>query len=90
VYVANLGGANLSQFQLASTTGVLTPLTTPTVGTGTQPSQILIDPDAKFIFVVNQQANTVTEFTMNSDGTLVTTGNQMQLTVVPRSFSITK
>jgi len=90
VYVANLGAANLSQFQLTSSTGVLTPLTIATVSTGTQPSQILIDPDGKFIFVVNQQANTVTEFSMNSDGTLFSTGNQLQLTVLPRSFSITR
>jgi len=89
-YVANAGAANLSQFAMAGDTGVLTALATPTVSSGTGPSQILIDPDGKFIFVVNQQANTVSEFTMNSDGTLVSTGNQMELTVPPRSFSITK
>jgi len=94
LYVANSGSSNISQFLLTSSTGVLTPLTTATVPTGTEPSQIVNDPDGTFIFVVNQTANTVAEFTINSAGnsagTLVSTGNQLQLTSVPRSFSITK
>jgi 6-phosphogluconolactonase len=90
VYVANSGSTNLSQFQVNTSTGELTALTTNVAGAGTQPSQIILDPDGKFIFVVNQQANTVSEFTQNSDGTLATTGNEVTLSVLPRSFSITK
>lgn len=90
VYVANSGATNLSQFQVNTSTGELTTLTSSAAGTGTQPSQIILDPGAKFIFVVNQQANTVSEFTQNSDGTLATTGNQITLSDLPRSFSITK
>lgn len=90
VYVANAGSTNMSQFQLDISTGVLTAFVTSTIGTGTQPSQIIVDPRAKFIFVVNQQANTVGEFTLNSNGTLAPTGNQLQLTALPRSFAITR
>jgi len=91
LYVANSGSANLSQFQLNTSTGELTALTNSVAGTGTQPSQIILDPDTKFIFTVNQQANTVSEFIQNSDGTLFSSGNQVTLNnVLPRSFSITK
>jgi 6-phosphogluconolactonase (cycloisomerase 2 family) len=90
LYVANFGSTNLSQFQVDTTSGVLTALTTSSAGTGTEPAEILIDPDAEFIFVVNQQSNSVTEYTLNSDGTLATSGNALQLSVIPRSFSITK
>jgi 6-phosphogluconolactonase (cycloisomerase 2 family) len=88
LYVANSGSANVSQFQVDSTTGQLTPLTTTTAGTGTQPSAIVLDPEATFLFVVNHQSNSITEYTFNSKGTLVSTGNQLQLVLAPRSFAI--
>ncbi len=90
VYVANFGSTNLSQFQLDTTTGQLVPLSSSTAGTGTQPSSIIVDPTAKFIFVVNQKSNSVTEFTANTNGTLASTGNSLQLSVAPRSFSVTR
>jgi 6-phosphogluconolactonase (cycloisomerase 2 family) len=90
LYVANSGSANLSQFQLNTSTGELTALTNSVAATGTQPSQIILDPDTKFIFVVNQQSNTISEFSQNSDGTLFSNGSQVTLNVLPRSFSITK
>jgi hypothetical protein len=40
--------------------------------------------------VINEQSNSVTEFTINTDGTLATTGNALQLNVVPRSLSLTR
>jgi len=59
-------------------------------GTGTNPESIVVDPGAKFIFVINEQSNSVTEFTINKDGTLATTGNALQLSVAPRSLSLTR
>lgn len=90
LYVANSGSNNLSEFQVDATTGELTVLTNSSVGTGTGPSQIVLDPDGNFIFVVNQKGNSISEFLQNSDGTLYTTGNQLSVTVTPRSFGITK
>jgi 6-phosphogluconolactonase len=90
LYVANSGSTTLSQFQVDTTTGALTALTTSIAGTGTNPESILIDPDAKFVFVINEQSGSITEFTINTNGTLATTGNALQLNVVPRSFSITR
>jgi 6-phosphogluconolactonase len=90
LYVANSGSTNLSQFQVDSTTGALTPLTATVAGTGTNPESIFIDPDAKFVFVINERSDSVTEFTINTNGALATTGNALQLSVVPRSFSITR
>lgn len=90
LYVANSGSTNLSQFQVGTSTGALTALTTSVAGTGTNPESILIDPDAKFVFVINEQSDSVTEFTINTNGTLSTTGNALQLSVVPRSLSVTR
>ena len=90
LYVANSGSTNLSQFQVDTSTGALTALTTSVAGTGTNPESILTDPDAKFIFVVNEQSDSITEYTINTNGTLSTTGNSLQLSVVPRSLSVTR
>ena len=90
LYVANSGSTNLSQFQIDSATGVLTPITASVAGTGTDPEFITVDPKGKFIFVINVRSNTITEFTINKNGSLATTGNSLQLNVVPRSFSITR
>lgn len=90
LYVANSGSTDLSQFQVDTSTGALTALTTSIAGTGTNPESILIDPDAKFVFVINEQSDSITEFTFNANGTLATTGNALQLSVVPRSLSVTR
>jgi 6-phosphogluconolactonase len=90
LYVANAGSANVSQFQIDTSNGALTPLTTSTTSTGTQPSQFVADPEAKFLFIINQQANTVTEYTINTGGALASSGNTIQASVLPRSFSITR
>ena len=90
LYVANSRSTELSQFQVNSTTGALTTLTASIAGTGTNPESILVDPDAKFVFVLNEQSASVTEFTINTNGTLATTGNGLQLSVAPRSLSVTR
>ena len=90
VYVANSGSTDISQFQVDTTTGALTAITTSVAGTGTNPESILIDPEAKFVFVINEQSNSITEFTIGTNGALATTGNALQLSVVPRSLSLTK
>jgi 6-phosphogluconolactonase len=90
LYVANSASTNLSQFKVDTTTGALTALTTSVAGTGANPESIVVDPDAKFVFVINEQSNSITEFTLNTDGTLATTGNALQLNVVPRSLSLTR
>lgn len=90
LYVANAASTNLSQFKVDTTTGALTALTTSVAGTGTNPESIVVDPNAKFVFVINQQSNSITEFTINKDGTLASTGNTLQLSVAPRSLSLTR
>jgi 6-phosphogluconolactonase (cycloisomerase 2 family) len=90
LYVVNSGSTNLSQFQVDSATGTLTPLTTSVAGTGPNPESIQIDPDAKFVFVINEQSESVTEFTIATNGTLSNTGNALQLSVVPRALSLTR
>ncbi|HUK47934.1 MAG TPA: beta-propeller fold lactonase family protein [Terriglobales bacterium] len=89
LYVANSGSANLSLFQVNTTTGQLAVLTSAPIPTGTEPSSLVIDPQAKFFFVVNQQGNSISEYLFNSNGTLYSVGNSIHLSVLPRSFSIT-
>lgn len=90
VYVANFGSANISQFQVDTTTGALTALTTASVTTGTRPTSFVVDPTAKFIFVINEGSSSVSEFTFSTDGTLASTGNALQVNIAPRSFAITR
>ena len=67
-------------YTINSSTGVLTPTTPATVGTGGFPFNPTVDPSGKFVYVPNNLFNTVSFYTINSDGTLtsggiVTTGN---------------
>jgi 6-phosphogluconolactonase (cycloisomerase 2 family) len=83
-YVANLQDSTVSQFSIGND-GVLNPLTPATVSTlptttgVTNPSAIAIDPTGKYAYATNfgddipappAGASTITQFTVNGDGTL--------------------
>jgi 6-phosphogluconolactonase (cycloisomerase 2 family) len=89
LYVVNAGAANVSQFTIDATTGVLTALTTTTVIAGTNPAFVVTDPGGKFVFVGNTGSRSMTEFSVNSDGSL-TNRNTISLGFVPRSFAATQ
>jgi 6-phosphogluconolactonase len=90
LYVANSGSSNISQFTINSTTGALTAFTTATQAAGTNPGFIVIDPDAKFVFVGNTGASSVSVLSLNSDGSLAVTSNTIQIGVPPRSVAVTQ
>ena len=53
LYVANTGAANVSQFTVNSSTGVLTAFATTSVAAGTSPAFLVVDPGGKFLFAGN-------------------------------------
>ena len=61
-------------FAVNSTTGVLTPLATPTVATGTSPQTLTINPAGTFAYVPNQSDNTVSIYRIGSNGILTSLG----------------
>jgi 6-phosphogluconolactonase (cycloisomerase 2 family) len=83
LYVANFNSHQISGFLIASGTGTLSTMNTPTIATGTNPSWVAVHPSGKFAYVANNGAATVSEFTINGTsgvlgviGTPVTVSNQ--------------
>ncbi len=77
VYVANLVSnasdqATISMYTVDSSTGILTPTTPATVGTGFLPQGITIDPTGKFVYTANSDDNTVSMFTVNPNTGVLT------------------
>ena len=69
-YVANAGGNNVSQYTVSSD-GNLTPMTPPTVATGTSPFFMTVDPRGKFAYVPNRASNTVSQYAIGPNGSLL-------------------
>ena len=67
-YVANEGGASVSQFDAAG--GVLTPLSPPTVPAGSGPVGVAVSPDAGSLYVADASSNAVSQYDIGPDGTL--------------------
>jgi DNA-binding beta-propeller fold protein YncE len=72
VYVANGSSNTVSMYEMDATTGILTPLATPTVATGTTPASIIINPAGTFAYVMNYQSNTVSMYAINASTGILT------------------
>ena len=68
-YVVNNTDATVSQYAVQSN-GTLSPLATPTVGTGNSPQSVTIDPSRRYAFVTNYNDDTVSQYVIQADGTL--------------------
>lgn len=72
-YVAadNGGGANspVGQYNVG-TDGSISPMTPATVTAGTGPTQVVVEPSGKFVFVMNLTGGTISQFAIGADGTL--------------------
>jgi 6-phosphogluconolactonase (cycloisomerase 2 family) len=88
LYVANATLA-LTQFSIDGSTGALTPLTASGPSAGTNPAFFVFDPDGKYLYVGNVGSKNISEFTINSDGSLATTSNTISLSSVPRGLALT-
>jgi DNA-binding beta-propeller fold protein YncE len=61
-------------FIINSTTGILAPSAPATVATGATPFLVVVDAGGNFVYVTNQGDNTVSIYSVNSDGTLTSAG----------------
>jgi 6-phosphogluconolactonase len=71
LYLASLNDGTVGGFAIDQTTGALTPLMGAPYGAGTGAGAIpAFSPNGKFLYVMNQNANTVSGYTIASDGSL--------------------
>jgi 6-phosphogluconolactonase len=80
LYVLSQGENNISSFAIDLTSGKLS-LTNHTAATDTTPSTILLDPAGKVAYVLNTGADSITTYTVNSDGTLTASAASTPLPV---------
>ena len=59
-------------YAINATTGILTPLKTPTVATGTRPSSIAFNRAGTFAYVTNETSNTVSMYAVNATTGILT------------------
>lgn len=92
-YVANNGSNNVSEYTISA--GVLTSNTptanpTGTVTAGSSPVFVTVDPSGQYVYVVNAGSNpgTVSQYTINSDGTLAALGPPAQAGITPNSMAV--
>ena len=71
LYLASLNDGTVGGFAIDQTTGALTALPGAPYAAGTGAGAIpAFSPNGKFLYVMNQTANTVSAYTINSDGSL--------------------
>jgi 6-phosphogluconolactonase (cycloisomerase 2 family) len=80
--VANFSSGTVSQFTINPTTGALIANSPATVGAGTNPFAIAVDPTQSYVYVLNFGSANLSEYAIGADGTLsslapatVATGN---------------
>jgi DNA-binding beta-propeller fold protein YncE len=67
--VANFGDSTVSQYTIGAG-GALNPMTPATVGTGTGPYSVTVDPTGRNAYVANAGDSTVSQYTIGAGGAL--------------------
>jgi len=57
---------------------------------GSNPGFIALDPDGTFVYVANLGSHSITQLTINSNGSLSATSNTILVNAVPRALAFTK
>lgn len=68
-YVVNNGSDSVSQYSI-DTSGMLIPLSVPTVATGHSPQAVTVDRTRKYVYVPSLTDNAVSQYVIQSDGSL--------------------
>src|ERR1700722_11199788 len=94
VYVANLvsnaaDDATISMYNVNPGTGVLTPTSPATVGTGYFPQGITIDPSGKFVYTANSDSNNVSMFAIDATTGLLAPMNPSAVVAGGSPLSVT-
>jgi 6-phosphogluconolactonase (cycloisomerase 2 family) len=71
VYVSSIGAGGIAQYKINSDTGVLEPLSVPTVVTGGDPYDLYVSPNNKNLYVANSASNTMSQFSISQTTGLV-------------------
>jgi 6-phosphogluconolactonase len=74
LYVTTQGDSLITPYTIDLSTGKLTP-NGKAVATDSMPSAVVLSPKGDALFVTNSQSNSVTAYTVNSDGTLTAAGS---------------
>jgi 6-phosphogluconolactonase (cycloisomerase 2 family) len=69
-YATNFTSNTVSQYQVSTTDGSLTPLATPTVATGQNPFSVSVEPSGEYVYVSNWSASSISQFRIGADGSL--------------------
>ena len=86
-YLVFTDGAQVG-VQSINPAGTLTPILGPPFQAGTNPSNVVVTPDGKFIYVLNKGSNSITQFSIAKDGTLKTTGADILTGTLPVSIAV--
>ncbi|MDE1160386.1 MAG: beta-propeller fold lactonase family protein [Acidobacteriaceae bacterium] len=60
------------EYQMNTTTGALTPLATPTISSGVNPSFVIAEPSSRYVYVADKTSNQIVGFQLASTGVLST------------------
>ena len=74
LYVVNSGNNTINAYSIDPTSGALTALSSPTIGTGTAPSFGAIDPSNTHLYVANTGDNSVSVFKLDPSTGILTSG----------------
>jgi 6-phosphogluconolactonase (cycloisomerase 2 family) len=88
-YATNEGSANVSQYDIDAGTGALSDEVTS--GAGGSPDSVAVDPRGRFAFVANFADGTLSQYTVNGDGSLSSNGAVVSgsgATSGPRSMAV--
>jgi len=87
LYVTTQGNTSVSAWAIDLSTGAITTNNNATA-TGNKATSIVFTPSGDAAFVANSQDNTVSTFTVNTDGTLATTSNTQPTGTTPLALSM--
>jgi len=73
-YATNFDDDTVSQYQLGSSDGSLTPLSMATVSAGHQPFSISVEPTGEYAYVSNWGSSSVSQYRIGSNGSLTAIG----------------
>jgi len=101
LYVADYNSSQVSQFKVATQTGVLTALSTPTISTGANPTAVVVRAGSGtllstggtsyYVFTSNATAGTISSFTYDSTTGvlgLIGTGNPTTTAGQPSAMAV--
>jgi 6-phosphogluconolactonase (cycloisomerase 2 family) len=87
LYIAAQGDSSLNAYTVTLSNGALSLLGT-AQGTGTSPFAIAISPTLKALFIDNTAAETISSYTINSDGSVTATSGTAKTGTMPMGMAI--